>query len=66
MAAPASVEHVVTFGLVSAVKQLIMFHHDPLHTDGQLETMLVRAHELWGTENDGLALAYEGMELDIG
>ena len=60
-----SIAHTVTFGLVTKTRRLIMFHHDPLHSDAQLEAMLVRAKELWGQEPDGVTLSYEGMELDI-
>ena len=60
-AAPASVA--AQLGL--KVRRVVMFHHDPLHSDGQLEAMLARAHELWGEDRDDLILAYEGMELEI-
>ena len=43
-----------------------MFHHDPLHSDTQLEAMLVRARELWGQDRNGLAISYEGMEIEVG
>ena len=61
----SSIPHMVTFGLITKVRRLLMFHHDPLHSDAQLEAMLARAKELWGDERDGLALSYEGMEIDI-
>jgi phosphoribosyl 1,2-cyclic phosphodiesterase len=61
----SSIADMVTFGLLTKVRRLLMFHHDPLHSDAQLETMLVRAKELWGHERDGLALSYEGMEIDL-
>ncbi len=61
----SSIAHTVTFGLITKVERLIMFHHDPLHTDAQLESMLVRAKELWGTDRDGLVLGYEGMEVEL-
>jgi phosphoribosyl 1,2-cyclic phosphodiesterase len=62
----SSIAHTVTFALIAKVRRLMMFHHDPLHSDAQLETMLVRARELWGQENDGLVLSFEGMEVEIG
>ena len=62
----SSIAHTVTFALIAKVGRLLMFHHDPLHSDAQLETMLIRARELWGDERDGLVLSYEGMEVDIG
>ena len=61
----SSIAHTVQFGLIAKVRRLLMFHHDPLHTDAQLEAMLMRAKELWGAENNGLALAFEGMEFDV-
>jgi phosphoribosyl 1,2-cyclic phosphodiesterase len=62
----SSIAHTVAFGLMTKVQRLFLFHHDPLHSDDQLESMLVRAKELWGAEPDGLALSYEGMEVDVG
>jgi phosphoribosyl 1,2-cyclic phosphodiesterase len=61
----SSIAHTVAFGLLAKVRRLVMFHHDPLHSDDQLEAMLIRAHELWGEDRDDLILAYEGMELEI-
>jgi phosphoribosyl 1,2-cyclic phosphodiesterase len=61
----SSIAHTVTFGHITKVRRLFFFHHDPLHSDAQLESMLVRAKQLWGDERNGLALAYEGMELEI-
>jgi phosphoribosyl 1,2-cyclic phosphodiesterase len=62
----SSVAHTIAFGLIAKVQRLVMFHHDPLHSDAQLESMLVRARELWGPDRDGLVLAHEGMEIDLG
>jgi ribonuclease BN (tRNA processing enzyme) len=61
----SSIAHTVTFALVAKVRRLLMFHHDPMHSDAQLEAMLVRARELWGEERNGLALSYEGMEIEV-
>ena len=63
----SSVEHVVTFGLVSRVKQLVMFHHDPLHTDAELEALVKTAGRLWGANGNGGGpiLAYEGMDFEL-
>jgi phosphoribosyl 1,2-cyclic phosphodiesterase len=62
----SSVEHVVTFATKSGVKQLVLFHHDPRHTDEQLEALLARATELWdGAGGPPPILAHEGMEFEI-
>ncbi len=57
----------VSFGLVSKAKQLVMFHHDPLHTDPELEALVARARELWGVNGNGSGplLAHEGMQFDL-
>ena len=52
---------------MTKVHRLLMFHHDPLHSDLALEQLLLRARELWGSERDGLVVcAWEGMEFDVG
>jgi phosphoribosyl 1,2-cyclic phosphodiesterase len=61
----SSIAHTIAFGLIAKVQRLLMFHHDPLHSDAQLEAMLVRARELWGPDRDGLVLSHEGMEIDV-
>jgi phosphoribosyl 1,2-cyclic phosphodiesterase len=64
----SSTQHVVTFGLLTKVERLVLFHHDPLHTDADLESMLVLARELWsegGGVGDGPVLAHEGMEIEL-
>jgi ribonuclease BN (tRNA processing enzyme) len=59
----SSFEHVVAFGLVSGVTTLVMFHHDPMHTDDMLDKKLAYARELWG--GDGPVNAYEGLEIEL-
>ena len=61
----SSVVHVVTFAEICRVRQLVMFHHDPLHTDDDLEALLKRAIELWPEGRANPVLAYEGMKLDL-
>lgn len=61
----SSIAHVVTFAEVCQVHQLVMFHHDPLHTDDMLEVLLGRALDLWKGQGPDPVLAYEGMELDL-
>lgn len=61
----SSTDHVVTFAQLAKVRRLVMFHHDPLHTDDDLERILVRAKELWGQNGGEIELAHEGMEIDL-
>ena len=41
----SSLDHTLDFGSLCEVKRLVPFHHDPDHTDVQLDTMLERARE---------------------
>jgi phosphoribosyl 1,2-cyclic phosphodiesterase len=63
----SSVEHVVTYAKIAEARRLILFHHDPLHTDTDLEANLARARALW--DGDGSTtppeLAFEGMEIQV-
>jgi ribonuclease BN (tRNA processing enzyme) len=59
----SSVAHVVTFARRAGAGRLVMFHHDPLHTDVALEELHGRARELWGAGTAPPVLAYEGMSL---
>jgi phosphoribosyl 1,2-cyclic phosphodiesterase len=61
----SSTQHVVTFALIAKIERLILFHHDPQHSDADLESMLVLARELWGENGEGPVLGYEGMEIDL-
>jgi phosphoribosyl 1,2-cyclic phosphodiesterase len=61
----SSIAHTVAFGLLSKVRRLVMFHHDPLHSDAQLEVLHARGLELWGREGNGLMIAHEGMGLEV-
>jgi ribonuclease BN (tRNA processing enzyme) len=62
----SSVADAVAFARAANVRRLIMFHHDPLHADGDLEDLLDRARILWGDDASGPALAFEGLELVVG
>jgi ribonuclease BN (tRNA processing enzyme) len=59
----SSVVDAVTFGELGRVERLLLFHHDPLHSDTDLEAIQQRARALWRGEGAPPALAYEGLEL---
>ena len=61
----SAIDHTVTFGLMTKVRNLVLFHHDPAHTDAELEVHRGRAKELWGSHNDAPVLAREGMEIEL-
>jgi phosphoribosyl 1,2-cyclic phosphodiesterase len=61
----SSVAHAVAFAQASQVGRLVLFHHDPLHTDDQLRALETRAAALWGDDGRRPELAYEGMQLRL-
>jgi phosphoribosyl 1,2-cyclic phosphodiesterase len=59
----AAMSDFVTYLAAAAPKRAVMFHHDPTHADGQLETMLAAVQTASG--NDAIELAHEGLEVDL-
>jgi ribonuclease BN (tRNA processing enzyme) len=60
----STVEQAVTVARACEARKLLLFHHDPLHKDSDLDRMLDRAQDLWPGEEEP-ELAREGMEIDI-
>jgi hypothetical protein len=44
----SSIAQVVTLARRCAVRRLVLFHHDPFHTDSDLEVLQAEAKVLWG------------------
>ena len=61
----SSTEQAVTFARLAKVRRYVMFHHDPTHSDDQLDRMLDYARELWGEDGDTLDMAREGLRVDV-
>jgi phosphoribosyl 1,2-cyclic phosphodiesterase len=59
----SSVEQVVSFARRSDVRRLVLFHHDPCHSDVTLDAFLQRACDLWGPTGLPPVVAHEGMSL---
>ena len=61
----SSVADAVSFAQLADAGRLVLFHHDPLHTDSDLTGLEGRACELW--QNGGVPpeLAHEGMKLQV-
>jgi phosphoribosyl 1,2-cyclic phosphodiesterase len=54
------------FVRLAAPGRVLMFHHDPAHTDEELEEMLAEARTLLDSSVQGVELAFDGMELELG
>jgi phosphoribosyl 1,2-cyclic phosphodiesterase len=61
----SSVAHAVSFAQLADCRRLILFHHDPLHTDDQLQSLEDRARELWGPEGEPPELAREKTTVQV-
>ena len=61
----SSVAHSVAFASAARAQRLVLFHHDPLHSDNGLTALEARAAELWqGVRRP--ELARDGMRLRFG
>jgi phosphoribosyl 1,2-cyclic phosphodiesterase len=61
----SSVSQALAFATITRVDQLLLFHHDPLHTDDVLDEHQATARELWQGPGAPPELAFEGMEVRI-
>lgn len=61
----SSTDHVAAFAETSKVDRLVLFHHDPMHTDDQLERMRTHVLERWDVEAERCLLAADAMTLAI-
>jgi ribonuclease BN (tRNA processing enzyme) len=60
----SSTQHVADFARLAGAHRLLLFHHDPNHTDDELESLCERVRELW--DGGRVDLAREGEEIDFG
>jgi len=54
------------FARKADVDTVVLFHHDPYHTDDELEHLLTEAHAHWPGHADQVCLAHEGMTITLG
>jgi phosphoribosyl 1,2-cyclic phosphodiesterase len=60
-----SVADAVEYAHIVGAERLVLFHHDPLHRDEELEALEGRAVELWEADGPPPELAREGMEISL-
>jgi phosphoribosyl 1,2-cyclic phosphodiesterase len=61
----SSVADAVTFTRAVGARRLLLFHHEPMHTDGSLERLEERARTLASGDDLQPTLAREGMVLEL-
>jgi phosphoribosyl 1,2-cyclic phosphodiesterase len=59
----SAVSHTVALARRADARQVVLFHHDPAHSDADLERLLAIARDLWEDPPSAPVLAYEGMEI---
>jgi ribonuclease BN (tRNA processing enzyme) len=58
-------EHVATFARTARADRVILFHHDPMHTDPELDAMREAFLQRWGGDPERCVLAAEGAEITV-
>jgi ribonuclease BN (tRNA processing enzyme) len=58
-------EHVARFAEKAQVDRLLLFHHDPMHSDDQLDAMRRDVVHRWGVDDDRCGVAAEGAEFVV-
>jgi phosphoribosyl 1,2-cyclic phosphodiesterase len=61
----SSIADAVAFCRTVGARRLVLFHHDPEHSDATLEELEERARELAGDDLEPPVLAREGMTLEL-
>ncbi len=61
----ASTSATMEFARKADVGAVVLFHHDPYHTDAELEELLDEARAKWPGSQDNVCLAYEGMTIAL-
>lgn len=60
-----STSQLAAFARKAAADRLLLFHHDPMHSDDQLDVMTARVRELWGVGETRCSAAAEGMQVEV-
>ena len=61
----SAIGHVVAFARKAEVQRLVLFHHDPGHTDAAMEALVDQARALWGDGADLVCCAWDGMTIAV-
>jgi phosphoribosyl 1,2-cyclic phosphodiesterase len=61
----SSIAQAMDFANKADVARVVLFHHDPYHTDDDLEELLKEARTRWLGAEEHVALAYEGMTIEL-
>jgi len=60
-----TVDYAVTVARKAGVRKLVLFHHDPSHSDERLDELLIEARAFAGVSGPEVIAAYEGLQIVI-
>ncbi len=60
-----STAQLAVFARKAAAERLLLFHHDPMHGDDQIDVMTERVRDLWGVDEARCVAAAEGMQVEV-
>lgn len=61
----SSTDHVAVFAQKTKADRTVLFHHDPMHTDAELDAIRDAVIERWGVAPERCVIAAEGSELVV-
>ena len=61
----SGIADVVEFARNAKAKNLLLFHHDPYHTDDDLERLVAEARQYWGADSQQVMATREGMTITL-
>ena len=61
----SSIGDTMEFATKAVVDRVVLFHHDPYHTDDDLDELLKEARAKWDGVNERVQLAYEGLTITL-
>jgi phosphoribosyl 1,2-cyclic phosphodiesterase len=61
----STTEHVARFAETTEVDRVLLFHHDPMHSDDQIDAMRDDVVARWGVDGDRCTAAAEGAEIQV-
>jgi len=61
----SSVTHAATFALAAGVRRLALFHHDPMRSDRELESLYDQAADILRDDQEPPLIARDGLELAL-
>jgi phosphoribosyl 1,2-cyclic phosphodiesterase len=61
----SALEHVMRFAEKAEVDTVVFFHHDPYHTDAELDALLEETLQRWAGAAEDVRMAHEGMTITL-